>query len=550
MSSTHLARVLVVSALSAALAQLAAAQTDSPMPGPTYPAENPPNPAQEMLGKLLFWEEQLSYANSMSCGTCHILEASGSDPRSFGTVNAGPDAQFGTDDDIHGSQGVVRMDHDGSFLGDTLYAHGFQVTARKAPPAINAFAYKESFWDGRAHAAYVSVDTGLVAEATAGALESQAAGPPVSDVEMTRVGHTWDDIEAKLAQVQPMALATDLPAPMQDFIDQYKDYPAMFAAAYGDPAITGDRIIFAIGNYERTLVSDQTPFDDYLKTGVIASDLQAGLTVFQNQGSCTACHTMPALTDDTFHNIGVRPDAEDVGRMAVTGDPLDMAKFKTPGLRNAALRLPLMHNGSKKTLAEVVDFYDIGGEFPGPNLDTAMLPLFLSAQDKADLIHFLDAGLTDARVAGNLPPFDRPTLRSEMTPLNTVYGTTGRSGDGSTPSLIAHLPANRGNPNWLLGLADSTPNSAAVFALASRQADGSPLPDKRFPIGMNVDVGTIFLTQILPTDGLGYATFKLAIPSSSALLGLHVYGQWFITDPAVTATTGVYGSRGVAVEIL
>jgi len=550
MSLTRWSRLLSVATVAFAFAPLAAAQSDTAMPGPFYPDENQPNPAQELLGKLLFWEEQISYANSMACGTCHIHEAGGSDPRSFTTVNPGPDGLFDTEDDIHGSQGVVRMDHDGAFQGDTLFGHGFQVTGRKAPPTINAFSFNDIFWDGRAKSEYTSVDTGLVAETFFGGLESQAAGPPTSDVEMTREGHTWDDIEAKLATVKPMALATNLPPAMQDFINQYQTYPAMFAAAYGDATITGDRIIFAIGNYERTLISNQTPIDEWLATGVIAPDLQAGLTLFTGKANCSACHVLPDLSNDNFHNIGVRPDDEDVGRMAVTGDPLDKAKFKTPGLRNAVLRLPLFHNGSKNSLAEVVEFYNKGGDFPGPNLDVQLLPLNLTDTEKADLVHFLEVGITDLRVANNEPPFDRPTLRSELPPLNTVYGVASNNGAGTPPALIAHLPANKGNPNWLLGIADSTANKPAVLALAFGSDDGSPFPDPRYPIPMNVDVSTIFSLQFVSTDGLGWGTFKLGIPSASALTGLTFFGQWFVQDAAALATGGVYGSQGVEVEIL
>ncbi len=543
-------RLLSVAALAVVLSPFAAAQGDNSFPPPYYPDENQPNAAQEVLGKLLFWEEQLSFANSMACGTCHIHEAGGSDPRSFNTVNPGPDGLFDTADDIHGSQGVVRMDHDGNFQGDTLFGHGFQVTGRKSPPAINAFAFNDIFWDGRAKSTFISVDTGEVAEVFFGGLESQAAGPPLSDVEMTRESHTWDDIESKLATVKPMALATNLPAAMQDFIAQYPTYPEMFEAAYGDPTITGDRIVMAIGNYERLLFSNQTPVDEWLATGIIAPDLEPGLTLFTGKASCSACHVLPQLANDNFHNIGVRPDEEDVGRMAVTGDPLDMAKFKTPGLRNVALRLPLFHNGGKNTLAEVVEFYDKGSDFPGPNLDVQLLPLNLTEQEKADLVHFLDAGLTDLRVVNNLSPFDRPTLRTELPPLNTVYGIASNNGLGSPPKVIAHLPANKGNPNWLMGVADSTANSPALLALAFGSDDGSPLPDPRYPIPMNIDVSTIFTLEAVSTDGMGWGTIKLGIPNSPALTGLTFYGQWFVQDAGALSTGGVYGSEGIEVEIL
>ncbi len=542
-------RLAPVAALALALAPAAGAQSDVQIPPPIVPDENPMLPGQDILGKFLFWEEQVSYGNTMACGTCHIHEAGGSDPRSFNTPNPGPDALFGTDDDIFGSAGVVRMTNAGDFTKSPLFGHAVQVTGRKSPPTINATFFDEIFWDGRATAAYTSVDTGAVVIPFFGALESQAAGPPTSDVEMTRIGHTWDDIEAKIATVKPMALATDLPPEMQDFLADHPTYPAMFEAVYGDPAITGDRIIFAIANYERTLVSDQTPFDDFLGTGVIAPEFEAGLLVFQEGGSCTACHVFPFLADGAFHNIGVRPDAEDIGRQAITGDPADVAKFKTPGVRNAKLRLPLFHNGGKNSIAEVVEFYNIGGDFVGPNTDPSLLPLGLTEQEKADLIHFIEVGLTDPRVENNLGPFTRPTLRSELPSLNSEFGVASNNGVGQPPALISGMPANLGHPNWLLGVADSTASSAALLALAYNPGDGSPFPDPRFPVPMNVDVSSLLMLVPASTDPDGYATAKLAIPASTALAGFTFYGQWFIQDAAAIATGGVYGSKGVSVEL-
>ncbi len=542
-------RLASVAAIALALAPLAGAQSDAAMPPPIIPDENPMLPGQDILGKFLFWEEQVSFGNTMACGTCHIHEAGGSDPRSVSTINPGPDALFGTDDDIHGSAGVSRMTNAGDFTKNPLFGHAVQVTGRKSPPAINAWAFDEIFWDGRAPAAYTSVDTGAVVIPFFGALESQAAGPPVSDVEMTRIAHTWDDIEVKLVTVKPMALATNIPPEMQDFLSNHPTYPAMFEAVYGDPTITGDRITFAIGNYERTLISNQTPFDDFLVSGVIAPELEPGLAVFQVAGSCSSCHVFPFLDDGNFHNIGVRPDSEDIGRQAVTGNAADIAKFKTPGVRNAKLRTPLFHNGGMATVADLVDFYEAGGDFPGPNTDILLLPLVLTAQQKTDLVLFIEEGLTDPNVENNLGVFSRPTLRSELPSLNSEFGVASNNGLGQPPELIAGMPANLGHPNWLLGVADSTATTAALLALAYNPGDGSPYPDPRFPIPMNIDVSSLLLLVPATTDTDGYATAKMAIPTSTALTGFTFYGQWFIQDAGALATGGVYGSKGVSVEL-
>lgn len=549
MHMSRVSRLATVAVVALTIGPVSGAQSDAPIPPPIVPDENPMLPGQDILGKFLFWEEQVSFDNTMACGTCHIHEAGGSDPRAANTVNPGPDGLFGTEDDIHGSAGVVRMSNAGDYAKSPLFGHAVQVTGRKSPTTINAWSFDEVFWDGRALAQYTSVDTGEVIIPFFGGLESQAAGPPVSDVEMTRVGHTWNDIEAKLVGVRPLALATNLPVEMQDFLADNPTYPDMFEAVYGDSTITGDRIIFAIANYERTLVSNQTAFDDFLATGVIAPDLQPGLTLLQTTAQCTACHTFPFLQDGNFHNIALRPDHEDIGRQAVTGDPADIAKFKTPGMRNAALRTPLFHNGSAATVAELVDFYSRGGDFVGPNTDPQLQVLNLTETQKADLTHFIEVGLTDPNVANNLGPFTRPTLRSELPSLNTEFGVASNNGLGSPPDLIAHVPANVGHPNWLLGVADSTAGAPALLALAYAPGDGSPFPDPRFPIPMNIDPTTLLLMIPAATDADGYATAKLAIPGSTTLAGFTMYGQWFIQDAGAVATGGVYGSKGVEIEL-
>jgi len=554
-SLAMLTRAFPVAALAlSVMAPGARSQADQPMPNPPeFPFENPMLPGQAELGKFLFWEEQMSSDNTMACGTCHIHEAGSSDPRSFSStsINPGPDSLFGTADDIRGSQGVVQHDNAGNYVaGDGFFPH-VRVTGRKSPSAINAVYHNSIFWDGRAGGAYTDPQTNLVEIAYMGALESQAKGPPLSDVEMSRIGETWDDIAAKIECVTPGALATDLPPEMLDFRALYPTYPEMFAAVYGDPAITSKRIMFAIANYERTLISDEAPVDSFLKFGAeLSPDLQPGMLLFQGKAKCTSCHVFPFSMDNDFHNIGVRPDAEDVGRMTVTGDPLDIAKFKTPNIRNAALRLPLFHNGSMDTIAELVDFYDMGGIFTGPNTDVNLLPLGLTASEKAELIHFIEVGFTDPRVAAKEFPFTRPTLRSELPSSNVVYGVASANGAAVLPEVITNVPANVGHTQWTLGVHKATANAATLLALAFGSGNGSPFPDPRYPIPMNINVGTLLVLLPTVTDASGVATVKLGIPKNAALSGFSFFGQFFIKDAAAIATGGAYGTKGVAVTIL
>jgi len=538
----------------AVLAPAASSQADVAMPNPPeFPDSNPLLPDQDLLGKFLFWEEQMSHDNTVSCGTCHIHEAGGSDPRATATINPGADNVFGTDDDIRGSAGVHRIDHatnqlvfSGSFGTDV------QVTGRKSPSMINAVYFEDIFWDGRATQAYTDPQTGLVELPYLGALESQAAGPPVSDVEMGSVGRTWDHITAKLVTAKPGALATDLPPEMEDFRAAYPTYPAMFAAVYGDPAITSKRITFAIANYERTLIADESPLDDFLKGNTPdMGPFQAGFTLFGGAANCTSCHTLPFTMDSDYHNIGVRPESEDIGRMGFTGNPADIGKFKTPMVRNAALRVPLFHNGQANTVADVVEFYDRGGDFNVGNQDPQIVPLGLTAQQKADLVALIEDGMTDPRLANNVFPFTRPTLRSELPPLNVEYGVASLDSQGGTAGIYANGPANRGNANFVIGLRDARPNKPATLVFSfGADPNGTLFPDPRFPVPVNLGIGAIFLKAPTATTADGLASFNLGIPNDSILAGFEFYAQWFIADPGSNPPGGIYGTKGLAVTIL
>lgn len=540
------------------LTPAALAQADAPMPNPPeFPFENPMLPDQDILGKFLFWEEQMSSDNTMACGTCHIHETGGSDPRAVTRPNPGPDMIFGTIDDIAGSPGVIRHDvTTKQFMHAGVFGSSVQSTGRKSPTTINAPYFNSLFWDGRAKEQYVDPQTGLVEIGYLGSLESQAAGPPLSDVEMAGLGQTWDDIAAKLTNVTPLALATNLPPDMVDFLATYPTYPDMFEAVYGDRTVTSKHIMFAIANYERTLISDETPIDAFLKGDIqdftgYDPKMQEGFNLFQGAANCAVCHVLPFSMDNSFHNIGVRPDAEDTGLFAITGDPLDMGKFKTPNIRNAKLRVPLFHNGGMDTVRDLVEFYNRGGDFDDGNLDENLIPLNLTESQVDAMTFFIEEGFTDPRVEAGTFPFTRPTLRSELAPLNTTYGVKSADGDGGFASVITSHPANIGNSDFLLGLGGAQPNSGAILLFAfNDDPAGTPFPDPRFPVPMNLDLGTLFLSAAKVTDGSGLATFNLPIPKNTLLSGFELFAQWFIADVDALATGGVYGTEGVRIEIL
>ena len=141
----------------------------------------------------------------------------------------------------------------------------------------------------------------------------------------------------------------------------------------------------ALASYVRTILSGNSPYDRYIAgdRGALDAEAQLGLKVFRGKGNCIACHLGPNLTDDQFHNTG---SAWRDGKLTDNGRA--NGAFKTPTLREAALTGPYMHNGSLKTLEDVIDFYDKGG-IANPHLDPEMRKLNLTGPEKKALVTFL-----------------------------------------------------------------------------------------------------------------------------------------------------------------
>jgi len=150
-------------------------------------------------------------------------------------------------------------------------------------------------------------------------------------------------------------------------------------------------------------LSGNSPFDQYQYRGnkqALSPAAIHGLEIFADpkRGNCEVCHTInrnyALLTDGKFHNTGAgvngAGDFTDLGRFGQTKLQADRGEFKTPTLRNVALTPPYMHDGSLTTLHDVVDFYAGGGN-SNPELDKEIKPLHLSAQDRADLVKFLES---------------------------------------------------------------------------------------------------------------------------------------------------------------
>ena len=228
-----------------------------------------------------------------------------------------------------------------------------QKGGRSAPTIINRAWSLAQFWDGRAST-----------------LEAQALGPMANPIEM---GNTHTAIVEQVRNIQ--------------------GYRPLFQAAFGDEAITIDRVSMAITTFERTVMSGNSPYDKW-KAGQKNAMPDAAVRGYHMflKAQCDACHEGANFTSNMYANIGIGIDkAEpDLGRYEVTKDPGDWGVFKTPTLREVEHTAPYMHDGSLKTLEEVVDYYDKGGT-PNKNLDSHIRPQHLTAQQKADLVAFLRA---------------------------------------------------------------------------------------------------------------------------------------------------------------
>ena len=399
-------------ALLLAFALVASRPLAAGLPPVPVPAENPITEPKRVLGKILFWDEQLSSDGTVACGTCHRPSAGGGDPR----AGRYPGVDKGTIDDVMGSPGIVSLDHDGRPRPNAMFGTAPQVTPRLAPSNFGGIWADELFWDGRARSLLKDPLTGKVAIVHGGALENQALAALLNEAEMAKAGRSWPDVAADLTRARPLALATNLPPDTAAAIASQPTYAGLFKAAYGDGAITPVRIAFALATYQRTLVADQTPYDRFAAGDTTALSSRALYGWKAMQGfHCTACHTPPLFTNNEFFQIGVRRADFDRGRENVTGDPEDAGEMKVPSLRNAALRPRFMHTGEYAGLGAAIRFYI--NTLPLPERDgipgAGLYTFNMSSVDESDLREFIATALTDPRVRDETFPFDRPVLRSE-----------------------------------------------------------------------------------------------------------------------------------------
>jgi len=209
----------------------------------------------------------------------------------------------------------------------------------------------------------------------------------------------WDGRTSTLEEqvVKPIQDSSEMDLPLDQAVSRLKgnsEYRRLFRRTFGRDVNAAD-LGRALAAYARTIMSGNSPVDRYVNGDVDALSPRAlrGMQIFRSKGNCTACHVGPNFSDERFHNTGVAwRDGRwlDDGRFAVTGTATDRGAFKTPTLREIARTAPYMHDGSKPTLEEVIDFYDRGGN-PNLNLDREIRPLRLSADEKDALLAFLQS---------------------------------------------------------------------------------------------------------------------------------------------------------------
>jgi cytochrome c peroxidase len=224
----------------------------------------------------------------------------------------------------------------------------------------------------------------------------------------------WDGRATSLEEqmTTPLTGENEMVASPDGIVSELKEIPeyvSLFENAFGsEDAVTYENMQSAIAAFERTLITDNSPFDQYASCDVdaLTPAQRRGLGLFRSAATrCFECHAAPTFADESFSVTGV-PDlpgqAHDTGRLQVESTSLDGA-FKAPTLRNIALTAPYMHNGAFATLEEVVEFYAKGGgrDDGVENMDIHVLGFELTDQEKADLVAFMYA-LTDET---NLPEF-------------------------------------------------------------------------------------------------------------------------------------------------
>nr|WP_315027755.1 cytochrome c peroxidase [uncultured Chryseobacterium sp.] len=237
---------------------------------------------------------------------------------------------------------------------------------RNTPSLYNIADRKSYFWDGRAKT-----------------LEEQMLGPISAHNEMN---------------MDPKKLAGKL--------SKIKEYKQLFKEVYQTDKITLDKIASALATFQKTIRSQPSKLDKFIKGDHKAMSDQEiyGMHLFRTKARCMNCHYGKYLTDESFHNIGLtyyQREYEDLGLYHITKDSKDVGKFKTPSLRDLTYTAPWMHNGLMDDMHGIVNLYNSGMQMINPTseekaadpnfpvTDPLMKPLRLNEQETDAIVAFL-----------------------------------------------------------------------------------------------------------------------------------------------------------------
>lgn len=249
-------------------------------------------------------------------------------------------------------------------LSKGIGTNGKKLT-RNTPSLYNLAWNKSFFWDGRAST-----------------LEEQALGPIQNPDEMDL------DLEALIKRLENTPY-----------------YLEKFNQVFNEERISKEQIASALASYQRTLIVDHSPFDQYVKgnKNALSPAQKRGLVLFRKKGLCIICHNGANFTNGTFRSLGFEDG--DKGLAGVSKLDSDVGKFKVPGLRNIAQSAPYMHDGSLHSLEQVVRFYNKGGG-DATHKDRLVMKLNLTEEEIFDLVSFLSSLSQDMKVKRPMIPED------------------------------------------------------------------------------------------------------------------------------------------------
>ncbi len=509
-----------------------AAPDGNPFPRSTAtPIELSYRDVKAELGKALFWDEQVSIDNTMACGTCHLPEAGGTDDR-LGAFHAnGNQGTFGV---LH--QSVVGGNVDYGFTAPPSSNFDRGITPVHSPTMIGAYVFERQFWDMRAgpdfqdEAGFTIPNFGDWA-----ALEDQAVGPVVNEIEMGHQNQLWAQnlIQKKLNLSLPLALVdpTTVPADIVWILNTGDRYEKIFDKVFfndpqfgGHQGVTRPRFAMAVAHYMRTLIPDQAPIDK----GTMSTSAVKGFDIVRSSG-CFKCHSTsgnPTLLTPT----GILADPFDNPFSDGRFHDISFGLVKTPTLRNVALRVKFFSTGNgnfgANGLDDIIKFYD---NQPGSlGLDGSGPGGTLTPSERTHVTNFFHS-LTDKRVALALPPFDRPELASERPDYNPFegneYGVGTPGASGLVPEILANAPplidlGSFPNPWFKVGVGNAPPLASAFLMISATDAAGPT-----FWVGPSIT-----FSPMVTINPQGIGTVHSPIPLVASTATAKFFTQWMVAD--------------------